>query len=91
MFFTGLSRTFDEISAVSTVDKKEIQHCKTLIKKAYDTNKEIITPCDFMNKFCNTLGLSNNIQQAATAIANRAVDLDLVPGQAPEAGKYLYR
>merc|ERR1712210_322694 len=50
---------------------------------AHDTNVEIITTGDFMNRFCGTLGLARDIQRAATTIAKRAVDLDLVPGRSP--------
>jgi len=44
---------------------------------------EIITTGDFMNRFCGTLSLARDIQRAATTIAKRAVDLDLVPGRSP--------
>ena len=54
-----------------------------LILKAHDTNVEIITTGDFMNRFCGTLGLERSVQRAATTIAKRAVDLDLVPGRSP--------
>jgi transcription initiation factor TFIIB len=79
----GVPRTFKEIVAVSTVSKKEIGRCFKLILKAHDTNVEIITTGDFMNRFCGTLGLSRDIQRAATGIAKKAVDLDLVPGRSP--------
>ena len=79
----GVPRTFKEIVAVSTVSKKEIGRCFKLILKAHDTNVEIITTGDFMTRFCGNLGLSRDIQRAATAIAKRAVDKDLVPGRSP--------
>merc|ERR1719361_641587 len=79
----GVPRTFKEIVAVSTVSKKEIGRCFKLILKSHDTNVEIIQTGDFMNRFCGNLGLSREIQRAATAIAQRAVDLDLVPGRSP--------
>ena len=79
----GVPRTFKEIVAVSTVSKKEIGRCFKLILKAHDTNVEIITTGDFMNRFCGQLGLARDIQRAATTIAKRAVDLDLVPGRSP--------
>merc|ERR1712083_1296667 len=79
----GVPRTFKEIVAVSTVSKKEIGRCFKLILKAHDTNVEIITTGDFMNRSCGTLGLARDIQRAATTIAKRAVDLDLVPGRSP--------
>ena len=64
--------------AVSTVSKKEIGRCFKLILKTHDTNVDIIQTGDFMNRFCGNLGLSRDIQKAATAIAQRSVDLDLV-------------
>merc|ERR1711997_13583 len=79
----GVPRTFKEIVAVSTVSKKEIGRCFKLILKAHDTNVEIITTGDFMHRFCGTLSLKKDIQRAATCIAKKAVDLDIVPGRSP--------
>jgi len=79
----GVPRTFKEIVAVSTVSKKEIGRCFKLILKAHDTSVELITTGDFMSRFCGTLSLAKNVQKAATGIAKRAVDLDIVPGRSP--------
>ncbi len=79
----GVPRTFKEIVAVSTVSKKEIGRCFKLILKAHDTNVDIITTGDFMHRFCGTLGLPREVQKAATHIAKKAVDLDVVPGRSP--------
>jgi len=79
----GVPRTFKEIVAVSTVSKKEIGRCFKLILKAHDTSVELITTGDFMSRFCGTLSLSRNVQRAATTIAKKAVDLDIVPGRSP--------
>jgi len=79
----GVPRTFKEIVAVSTVSKKEIGRCFKLILKAHDTNVEIITTGDFMHRFCGTLGLNKDVQKAATCIAKKAVDFDIVPGRSP--------
>jgi len=79
----GVPRTFKEIVAVSTVSKKEIGRCFKLILKAHDTSVELITTGDFMSRFCGTLSLSRDIQRAATGIAKKAVDLDIVPGRSP--------
>merc|ERR1712179_523655 len=79
----GVPRTFKEIVAVSTVSKKEIGRCFKLILKAHDTNVEIITTGDFMHRFCGTLSLCKEVQKAATCIAKKAVDLDIVPGRSP--------
>merc|ERR1719219_1168399 len=79
----GVPRTFKEIVAVSTVSEKEIGRCFKLILKAHDTSVELITTGDFMSRFCGTLSLSRDVQKAATSIAKKAVDLDIVPGRSP--------
>ena len=79
----GVPRTFKEIVAVSTVSKKEIGRCFKLILKAHDTSVELITTGDFMSRFCGTLSLPRHVQRAATTIAKKAVDLDIVPGRSP--------
>lgn len=65
------------------MSKKEIGRCFKLILKALETNVDTITTGDFMVRFCSNLGLSSAIQKAATHIARRAVDLDIVPGRSP--------
>lgn len=79
----GVPRTFKEIVAVSTVSKKEIGRCFKLILKAHDTSVELITTGDFMSRFCGTLSLAREVQRAATGIAKKAVDIDIVPGRSP--------
>lgn len=79
----GVPRTFKEIVAVSSVSKKEIGRCFKLILKAHDTNVDIITTGDFMNRFCSTLGLPREVQRGATHIAKKAGDLDIVSGRSP--------
>ncbi|KJH46295.1 transcription factor TFIIB repeat-containing domain protein [Dictyocaulus viviparus] len=72
-----------EICAVSRVSKKEIGRCFKLIIKSLETNLEQITSADFMSRFCGNLSLPNSIQAAATRIAKRAVEMDLVAGRSP--------
>lgn len=79
----GVPRTFKEICAVSKISKKEIGRCFKLILKALDTSVDLITTGDFMSRFCSNLGLPNMVQRAATHIAGKAVELDIVPGRSP--------
>jgi len=79
----GVPRTFKEICAVSRVSKKEIGRCFKLIMKCLETNLEQITSADFMSRFCGNLWLPFYIQGAATRIAKKAVELDLVAGRSP--------
>jgi len=52
-------------------------------------NGEIVTKLDpttsddYMNRFCSNLGLDRKIQNVSRKIAERAFDLDLVPGRVP--------
>ncbi|KAB0797466.1 hypothetical protein PPYR_08459 [Photinus pyralis] len=79
----GVPRTFKEICAVSKISKKEIGRCFKLILKALETSVDLITTGDFMSRFCSNLGLPNMVQRAATHIARKAVELDIVPGRSP--------
>lgn len=74
---------FLEICAVSRISKKEIGRCFKLILKALETSVDLITTGDFMSRFCSNLGLPKQVQMAATHIARKAVELDLVPGRSP--------
>ncbi|KAF7285241.1 transcription factor IIB isoform X2 [Rhynchophorus ferrugineus] len=79
----GVPRTFKEICAVSKISKREIGRCFKLILKALETSVDLITTGDFMSRFCSNLSLPNMVQRAATHIARKAVELDVVPGRSP--------
>jgi len=44
---------------------------------------DLITTGDFMSRFCSNLNLSTAVHRAASYIARKAVDLDIVPGRSP--------
>ena len=73
------------IQSVCDVKSKNIGKMYKLILKCPDTNVDVdlITIGDFMFRFCGTLSLARNIQMAATCIAKRAVDMDIVRGSSP--------
>jgi len=80
----GVPRTFKEIVATSTVGKKEIARCFKLILNGEIVSKlDVTTSDDYMNRFCSNLGLERKIQSVSRRIAERAFDLDLVPGRVP--------
>ncbi|XP_070532540.1 transcription initiation factor IIB-like isoform X2 [Ptychodera flava] len=79
----GVPRTFKEICAISRVSKKEIGRCFKEILKALETSVDLITSGDFMSRFCSNLALPAQVQRAATHIARKAVEMDLVPGRSP--------
>ena len=74
------------IASVCDVKLKQIGKMYRLILKCHDTNVTnvyLIAIGDFMSRFCGTLSLGRNIQMAATCIAKRAVDMDIVRGRSP--------
>ena len=75
--------SLQEIVAVSTVSKKEISRVFTRILEAHQIELDIIQPGDFMSRFCGMLKLPQEVQKAATHIAKRADDLDLVQDRSP--------
>ncbi|KAG1650709.1 Transcription initiation factor IIB [Nymphon striatum] len=79
----GVPRTFKEICAISRISKKEIGRCFKLVLKALETNVNLITSGDFMSRFCSNLQLPSSVQRAATHIAQKAVELDVVSGRSP--------
>lgn len=79
----AVPRTFKEICAVSKISKKDIGRVFKLILKNTETNVDLITSGDFMSRFCANLGLPTSVQKAATHIARKAAEMDLVPGRSP--------
>ncbi|KAL5012463.1 hypothetical protein ScPMuIL_011014 [Solemya velum] len=79
----SVPRTFKEICGVSKISKKEIGRVFKLILKTLETNVDLITTGDFMSRFCSNLNLPHSVQKAATSIAKKAVEKDLVPGRSP--------
>jgi len=80
----GVPRTFKEIVAVSTVNKRDIGRCfKIILKSHEDTKVGLVDSGDFMSRFCGLLGLTREIQRAATSIAKQASDLELTEGRSP--------
>ena len=81
----GVPRTFKEIVAVTTVNKREIGRCFKVILRQHhvEANVELITTGDFMSRFCGNLQLSKHVQRAATLIAKKASDKEITPGRSP--------
>ena len=70
----GVPRTFKEIVAVSTVNKRDIGRCfKIILKSHEDTKVGLVDSGDFMSRFCGLLGLTREIQRAAMTIAKKAI------------------
>jgi len=76
-------RTFKEICGICAVAKKEIGRCFKLIIKNLEKSVSVITSADFMARFCCSLSLPKQVQNAAVHIAQTAGALDLVGGRSP--------
>ncbi|RWS20806.1 transcription initiation factor IIB-like isoform X2 [Leptotrombidium deliense] len=77
-------RTFKEICAVSNVSKYRIgRSFKFMMNEVLETSVDLIKTGDFMSRFCSNLQLPASVQRAATNIAAKAVELDIVPGKSP--------
>ena len=63
--------------------KKEIGRCFKLIIKNLEKSVSVITSADFMARFCCSLSLPKQVQNAAVHIAQTAGALDLVGGRSP--------
>ena len=79
----GVPRTFKEICAVSKISKKEIGRCFKVILKAVEAPVDIIKTDDFMSRFCAGLDLPKLVQRAASHIAGKALELNIVSGRSP--------
>lgn len=79
----AVPRTFKEVCAISSVSKKEIGRCFKLILKIIGTSVDQITSTDFMARFCTNLDLPMAVQRAATHIARKATEENIVAGKSP--------
>ncbi|KAF2353053.1 Transcription factor TFIIB cyclin-like domain [Trinorchestia longiramus] len=79
----GVPRTFQEIAAISKVSKKELGRCFKFILKCLDTSLTTLKTDDFMCRFCHSLGLGDEVIEAAECIANEATRMDLVSRRSP--------
>jgi transcription initiation factor TFIIB len=82
----GEARTFKEVCAVSKSSRQQLGHCyKALTKYLGDPGQTDAKGASesFIDRFCNELGLSNDILVASKTIFQKSVELDLVPGRSP--------
>ncbi|KAK2704808.1 transcription initiation factor IIB-like [Artemia franciscana] len=79
----GNPRTFKELCAVSSVSIKDIKREFKRIVSNLSITLNLNTPGDFIARFCNSLGLPYSVQISAHHIAEKAMELDIVPGRSP--------
>ncbi|KAM7541611.1 hypothetical protein Aperf_G00000040252 [Anoplocephala perfoliata] len=79
----GFPRSFKEVCTVTRVSKKDVGKVFKKIVKVMDTNIASVTVEDFMSRFCTNLNLDIPVQQLASDVARRALNLNLVSGRSP--------
>ena len=65
------------------MSKVKISRCFQQIMKEFDIDAPMITTDDFMQRFCNNLGLSPALAKVALHIAKTTSDMDIAPGKSP--------
>jgi len=81
----GAARSFRELSTISGQSQPVIAKCYKSIIRSCD-NERITTQvdaCDFLSRFCSSLGLSIEIQRLATNIATVAKEKSIIDGRNP--------
>uniref|UniRef100_A0AC34GX72 Transcription initiation factor IIB n=1 Tax=Panagrolaimus sp. ES5 TaxID=591445 RepID=A0AC34GX72_9BILA len=79
----GVPRTYEEIRAVSNVSKKNLGKCVTTLYDLLKTHFDAPNGSEFVSRFCGNLNLHISIQTAATRIAQKSEELNLVTGRSP--------
>ncbi len=79
----GIPRTLDEISEVTMLDKREIGRTYRFICKELQLKMEPVKAQDYIERFCNELGLDNNIQKEAKKIIDEAERIEMLSGKCP--------
>jgi len=75
----GAPRTLQEIWAVGKYcSQKEMSTCVKLIVEKLNTPLKKISASDFIPRFCSSLGLPADVQEAADHIARKAVELGIL-------------
>lgn len=81
----GAPRSFRELSAITGMAQPLIAKCFKAITKSC-TNERItaqVDACDFLLRFCSSLGLSVEVQRLATDIATVAKEKSIIDGRNP--------
>ena len=77
-------RSFRELSTISGMPQAIIAKCCKAIMKCLDQrNITQVDACDFLSRFCSSLGLSVDDQRLATNIATVAKEKSIIDGRNP--------
>lgn len=76
-------RTFKEITLLARLDKKILAKCVKAILPLVEEKLETASTEDYVARFCSYLDLEMAIQNGATEVVKRAVDLGILAGKSP--------
>ncbi|EQB61033.1 transcription initiation factor iib [Vairimorpha apis BRL 01] len=80
----GCSRTFKEISIITSVQKREIGRSYKLISPHIDNLKMMSTE-DIVSRFCSDLRLNIKIQRLAAEISRKVQEASILAGKSPDS------
>ncbi|MBY9007554.1 MAG: transcription initiation factor IIB [Candidatus Lokiarchaeota archaeon] len=88
----NIPKTLDDFIEYATVDKKKIAQCYRLIINELNINLQVLSPTNFIPRFCAELKLSGRTQNRAAELLNLAKKYRITAGKAPTglAGAALY-
>ena len=81
--FCGVPRTLDEISEVTSIDKKTIGSNYRFLVKELDLRPPIVSASDYIPRFASKLNLSSEAEVKSIELVNAAKDLGLTSGKDP--------
>ncbi|XP_018009709.1 transcription initiation factor IIB isoform X1 [Hyalella azteca] len=79
----GDPRSFNEIAALCNFSKKDLGRAFKTVMKIIDSPLDIIKSDDFVSRYGHSLGIGQNVIEAAIHIANEAQKLDIIRGRSP--------
>lgn len=79
----GSSRTLDEISEASGIEKREIGRTYRYISRELGIRILPADPISFVPRFCSMLGLSDRVQAKAMEVLKKAKKSDVISGKGP--------
>ncbi|OKY78999.1 MAG: Transcription initiation factor TFIIB family [Candidatus Methanohalarchaeum thermophilum] len=76
-------RTLEEIAEVSRISKKEIGRTFRFISRKLNLDLNIVSPRDFIPRFCSKLNLSEKVKEKAKKIIHKAEEKNILSGKGP--------
>ncbi len=79
----GVMRTLDEFSEVSRMERREVGRTYRFLARELKLELMPASPQDYVERFCNKLGLGEHVRAYAMDILRRAEEEELISGRGP--------